>query len=174
MFIRVCTLRTPTRKVRQVFALGFSAVGGGQFLGQFGRGQQWEPHPAGIVHQHAIAILLAVAARNRLQIFHLHQVGQAVAGANPQQPQGVPIPPPPQAPVGAAWYVSVDGKQTGPFSDAELTQQISAGQINAATKVIRQGQQEWQDASGYPELASLLATYTPPPPPPPSDPTATA
>jgi hypothetical protein len=99
----------------------------------------------------------------------LGQMGQAAAGATPQQPQlaAAPIPPPPQASVGAAWYVAVDGQQTGPFTDAEVQQQISAGQINATTQVIRQGQQTWQDAGGCPELASLLATYAPPPPPPP-------
>jgi hypothetical protein len=95
------------------------------------------------------------------------QMGQAASGATPQQPQvAVPIPPPPQASVGAAWYVAVNGQQTGPFNDTQVQQQISAGQINATTQVIRQGQQTWQDAGGCPELASLLATYAPPPPPP--------
>ena len=52
----------------------------------------------------------------------LGQMGQAAAGATPQQPQlaAAPIPPPPQASVGAAWYVAVDGQQTGPFTDAEV------------------------------------------------------
>ena len=106
----------------------------------------------------------------------LGQMGQAAAGVTPQQPQvaAAPIPPPPQASVGAAWYVAVDGQQTGPFTDAEVQQQIAAGQINATTQVIRQGEQAWQDAGGCPALSSLLATYAPPPPPPPPPPPANA
>ena len=99
----------------------------------------------------------------------LGQMGQVAAGA-PQQPQiaAAPIPPPPQAPVGAAWFVATNGQQTGPFNDAQVQQQIASGQINATTQVIRQGQTQWQQASACPELASLLTTYAPPPPPPPS------
>jgi hypothetical protein len=106
----------------------------------------------------------------------LGQMGQAASGATPQQPQvaAVPIPPPPQASVGAAWFVAVNGQRTGPFNDTQVQQQISAGQINATTQVVRLGEQTWRDAGGCPELASLLATYAPPPPPPPPPPPANA
>lgn len=101
----------------------------------------------------------------------LGQVGQAVAGQAQQQPQpGAPAPPPAQAPVGAAWYVVVNGQTTGPFNDAQIQQQIAAGQVGATTQVSRAGQQTWQEAGACPELSSLLVTYAPPPPPPPAPP----
>jgi len=77
MFIRVCTLRPPARKVRKVSfgsISGPDSACGGELLGQLGGGEKWQAHAARIVHQQPVAILLAVAPGHVLEIFHLHEV----------------------------------------------------------------------------------------------------
>ena len=80
-----------------------------------------------------------------------------------QQPgmQNTP-PPPPQM---SAYFVAVNGQQTGPFTVQQLQGMIAGGQFTAASQVWKQGMPAWGPASGVPELQALFGAMPPPPPP---------
>jgi hypothetical protein len=58
--------------------------------------------------------------------------------------------------------IGSDGREYGPVSMEQLKIWITEGRVNAATKILSEGQTEWQSASALPEFADLLAN-TPPP-----------
>jgi len=66
------------------------------------------------------------------------------------------------------WYISVEGKQEGPFSADEVKAKAQAGQVDGSTYVFRQGMDNWVPLSSQAELAAALpgqpATAPPPPP----------
>lgn len=81
------------------------------------------------------------------------QVGQAMnPGATP----------PPLPGAGVAFFVAVDGKQTGPVDPQTLQSRISLGLITRQTLVWRQGMAQWSPAGETPELAPLFASLPPP------------
>jgi membrane protease subunit (stomatin/prohibitin family) len=82
------------------------------------------------------------------------------AGQGIQQSLNVP-PPPPQL----AFFVAVNGQNTGPFNLQQLQAMIMSGQFSRASFVWKQGMANWEQAGNIPELASLFG-QTPPPPPP--------
>ena len=93
-------------------------------------------------------------------------IGQVIAGLGTQMlGASSPASPPPIAPLGgaqqAAFFVHANGQQLGPFALDALKQAATAGQINAATMVWRQGLTAWVPAGQAPELISF---FTPPPP----------
>lgn len=87
-----------------------------------------------------------------------------MAGAAGPQQAGYPMapPPPPQA---AAWHVAVNGQTTGPYSDQQLAQKISSGEISRSTQVWCAGMSGWQPASQVPQLVAYFPPSPPPPPP---------
>ena len=87
------------------------------------------------------------------------------AAGQPQQ-QGYPQAPPPP-PQGTAWHVAVNGQTQGPFTDQQLAQKISSGEVTPHTTVWCAGMPGWQAASQVPGLAGYFQ-QTPPPPPPPA------
>ncbi len=72
------------------------------------------------------------------------------------------IPPPPPAPV--AFFVAVNGQQTGPFDLNTLSQMLKQGQFQRNTYVWKAGMANWAEAAQVPELASVFANVPPPPP----------
>jgi membrane protease subunit (stomatin/prohibitin family) len=71
--------------------------------------------------------------------------------------------PPPLPNQVAQYYVAIDGKQSGPYSLAQIQTSITNGEIIPETLVWTQGMAQWDKAS------SVLSTYfsqTPPPLPP--------
>ncbi len=86
----------------------------------------------------------------------------AAAAAAPATP-----PPPPAA--ARSWHLAVNGATQGPFTEAQLAQMASAGQVTGDTQVWTAGQAGWM-AAGQTELARLFAQVPPPPPPPPVPP----
>jgi membrane protease subunit (stomatin/prohibitin family) len=80
--------------------------------------------------------------------------GGGVAGA-------VPPPPPPAV----MWHVAVNGQAHGPFDPQQLAQQISSGQVTAATSVYTPALGAWLPAGQVPQLAPYFAPAPPPPPP---------
>ncbi len=85
-------------------------------------------------------------------------------GPQPQAgPAGAAPPPPPQA----LFHVTAGGATFGPFTVAQLGQQVAAGQMGAATLVWSAGMAGWAAASQVPQLAPLFAAPPAPPPPPP-------
>lgn len=74
-------------------------------------------------------------------------------------------------PVPAQFHVAVNGRASGPFTEAVLKQMVAAGTLTAASLVWRHGMAGWQAASTVPELAGLFGSApsspsTPPPVPP--------
>jgi membrane protease subunit (stomatin/prohibitin family) len=91
------------------------------------------------------------------------QVGDSMT---PEQPVPQNTPQPPQIPRIERYYIAVDGKSVGPFTQEELKSKAQSGLIKADTLVWQPGMDNWQTVSEYDELKSLLNTMTPPPIPP--------
>jgi membrane protease subunit (stomatin/prohibitin family) len=85
--------------------------------------------------------------------------GLGLGGGQPSAAQ--PAPPPP--PGAAAWHVTTDGQNHGPFNQQQLLQGIQQGQVTAQTLVWTAGMAAWTPAGQVPQLA---AHFAPPPPPP--------
>lgn len=88
-----------------------------------------------------------------------------------QQMQNAMNTPPPMP--NSAYYIAVNGQQSGPFNTVQLQQMAQSGQITHQTLVWKNGMPQWAEAGNVPELASLFAVQTPPPVPgmPPAPPT---
>ncbi|MCA9311000.1 MAG: SPFH domain-containing protein [Phycisphaerales bacterium] len=86
------------------------------------------------------------------------QMGQAMS-----QPQGGATPPP--LPRTQAWFVAVNGQQTGPFELEALRQQAGAGRLTRETLVWSEGMAGWQAAGQVAALLTLFASTPPPIPP---------
>jgi hypothetical protein len=85
-------------------------------------------------------------------------------GQNMNQNQNVNqqnVTPPPLA----QFYVAVNGQQTGPFGDQQLTQMIQSTQLTKDTLIWKNGMAAWTAAGQVPEVAKLF-TQAPPPLPP--------
>ncbi len=91
-------------------------------------------------------------------------MAQQMAGAlgQTQQPQGGPPPLPGQ---GAAYYVAVNGQQTGPHAMDALRQHVTGGTLTRDTLVWKQGMGGWIAAGQVPDLAALFDAVPPPLPP---------
>ncbi|MGD0390676.1 MAG: DUF4339 domain-containing protein, partial [Tepidisphaeraceae bacterium] len=87
-----------------------------------------------------------------------NQMGQAFAG-------GAAPPPPPLAQA-AAYYIAINGAQSGPHAATDLSAKVAAGQFTRQTLVWKQGMSGWIPAESVPELAGLFAAAPPPLPKP--------
>lgn len=59
-------------------------------------------------------------------------------------------------------YVVLDGRASGPYTDAELLQLIASGQVTKETYVWEPGMPDWKLAEDVPGVLRLVA-LTPPP-----------
>lgn len=84
------------------------------------------------------------------------QVSQAMGGA---QTAGA-VPPP--LPAAAAFFVAVNGQQSGPHDPSVLTAMVTKGELQRDTLVWKQGMVNWTPAAQVQELASLFANVPPP------------
>ena len=75
--------------------------------------------------------------------------------AAPRPAPAPPVPPPSPAPQPASrpYFVSIDGKDSGPHSLDEVRKLRKVGKLTDETLVIRQGDSEWQAASMFPEIS---------------------
>jgi len=73
---------------------------------------------------------------------------------------------PPPVPT-SAFYLAVNGQQSGPFDLNALKGQLASGQINAQSTVWMAGMANWLPASQVQALAPLFQVPPAPPPPPP-------
>lgn len=67
----------------------------------------------------------------------------------------------PQAPP-QFYYVILEEKQAGPFSEPELTRLISDGKVMKETYVWKPGMTNWEFAEKLPEILKLVALAPPP------------
>ena len=71
--------------------------------------------------------------------------------------QSMPQPTPP-----AIYYVAIDGQQTGPLNEAELTKLIMQKQVSKDTLAWMPGMAAWQPIEQIPAILKIIA-LTPPP-----------
>lgn len=89
------------------------------------------------------------------------QMAQQMAGQNPAA--GAAAPPP--IPTEVAYFVAVNGAQTGPFPLSQLTQQAAGGQFTKDSMVWKAGMAAWTAAGQVAELESVFGAVPPPLPP---------
>ncbi len=65
-------------------------------------------------------------------------------------------------PVPSIYYVVIDGQQTGPLNEAELTRLIMQKQVNKNTMAWMPGMTAWQPIEQVPAILKVIA-LTPPP-----------
>ena len=61
-----------------------------------------------------------------------------------------------------AFFVILDGKQAGPFSEEELMRLIAQGTVNKASYVWKPGMPDWAHCENVPEVLRLVALCPPP------------
>ena len=82
-----------------------------------------------------------------------------------QGPPPLPSPstPPPLPPVPSVeWYAGIAGKQAGPFTTAELTGKIVAGEVTADTLLWKEGMEGWEKAGSLEDIKGRFSTLAPP------------
>ena len=139
-------------------AMGNMNVGGGSGGGM---------NPAGMITGMMMGGAMGGQMANMMNNMgnNMQQNMQGAPGGMPQSggPAGGP-PPPPQS----AFYVSINGQQTGPFNMQQLQQMVMIGQLLPATFVWKAGMSEWAEANKLIELQQLFNSAPPVPPPPPA------
>jgi hypothetical protein len=60
------------------------------------------------------------------------------------------------------YFVVMDGKPAGPFSDADLSRLMQEARIDKGSLVWRPGMSQWQELHNVPDVLRVLA-LTPPP-----------
>lgn len=76
-----------------------------------------------------------------------------------------PVPPPDAEPI-LNYYVSQNGKTTGPFNTAQLKDLVVKGVLSLKTYVYEVGGTAWVRAGNDMKISKLFNTMAPPPPPP--------
>lgn len=87
------------------------------------------------------------------------------SGVNPTGAAGGNAAVPPPMPNAPAYFVGINGQQSGPFDLNALSSLVRSGSINAQTLIWTQGMPAWASASSVPEVAALLTPNPPSPPP---------
>jgi membrane protease subunit (stomatin/prohibitin family) len=72
---------------------------------------------------------------------------------------------PPPLPATQTFFVSLGGKQAGPFDMPALQARVNDGSVTRESLVWKQGMANWTAAGSVPELAALFAAVPPPLPP---------
>jgi hypothetical protein len=70
-----------------------------------------------------------------------------------------------RAPPERIYYIQLEGKQAGPFSETEVGRLINDKKISKETYVWHPGLREWKTAENVPEILRLAALIPPPLPP---------
>lgn len=69
---------------------------------------------------------------------------------------------PPALPADVSFFIALQGKQSGPFNIATLTQMVQQGSLQKETLVWKAGMTQWTPAAQVGELASLFSQMPPP------------
>lgn len=62
----------------------------------------------------------------------------------------------------SAFFVILEGKPAGPFSEEELTRLIAQGSVTKTTHVWKVGMAKWEVCENVPEVLRLVALCPPP------------
>ncbi|MBS0196620.1 MAG: SPFH domain-containing protein [Planctomycetes bacterium] len=90
------------------------------------------------------------------------QMAQTLGQANAAAQPGAAPPPLPNA---AAFFVAINGAQSGPFDMASLTAKAGSGELTRESLVWKQGMASWAAAGSIAELTPIFASVPPPLPP---------
>ena len=60
------------------------------------------------------------------------------------------------------YYVALDGKQAGPFSETEIVRLVNEKRLTKDTLVWHQGMPAWKRAEDLPEMLRIIALAPPP------------
>jgi membrane protease subunit (stomatin/prohibitin family) len=85
-----------------------------------------------------------------------NQMGQAI----PNQNAGQSAPPP--IPKETAYFIAVDGNQTGPFTLTQLKEKVTSKELTKATLAWKEGMSNWEKAENIAELVAILGSIPPP------------
>ena len=69
---------------------------------------------------------------------------------------------PSTAPPSHLYYVALEGRQAGPFSETEIVRLVNEKRINKDTLVWHQGMPAWKRAEDLPEMLRIIALAPPP------------
>ena len=69
---------------------------------------------------------------------------------------------PPSVPASVSYYIAVEGKQQGPFTEEQVRQKIQAGDIHRTTLVWYAGLAEWTQAGQVSNLSDIFKHLPPP------------
>ncbi len=97
----------------------------------------------------------AAIAQQMVNSMNQTMKGMYVPGSIQSMPQGTAVPQ-------AIYYVALDGRQTGPLNDAELTRLIMDRKINKDTLAWMPGMAAWKPVEQIPAILKIIA-LTPPP-----------
>jgi hypothetical protein len=61
------------------------------------------------------------------------------------------------------WFVAVNGKSLGPFTNQQILSGLASGQYNKATMVWRDGFTDWRSVGSVDGLQAGPTPHTPPP-----------
>lgn len=98
-------------------------------------------------------------AMNPQQQMYQQQPQQQMYQQPPQQQMA-----PPPMPTPAAFFVAVNGQQSGPFDMNTLSTMVSNGQLTKDTLVWKAGMPAWTAAGSVPELSAFFGAVPPPMP----------
>jgi membrane protease subunit (stomatin/prohibitin family) len=87
-------------------------------------------------------------------------VGVGLAGLMAGSAQVAPAPAGPPPLPGKAWWVALDGQQSGPHDLAELAGLMAQGRVGRETLAWKQGQQDWLPVGAIAELATLFGSQS--------------
>ncbi len=95
------------------------------------------------------------------------QLGKAFSNTGtgqdkPASPMRKQAPTPPPIPKEASYFVAVNGRHTGPFTTAQLRQQVREGTLGRDTLVWTEGMDNWERAGQIGALSSLFTGMPPP------------
>ena len=62
----------------------------------------------------------------------------------------------------STFFVAIDGKQAGPFSEPDLTKLIAEGKLSKSTLVWMPGMPKWEVAENVAEVLRIVALSPPP------------
>jgi len=81
---------------------------------------------------------------------------------NQMQQQQQAAPPPPPIPQAIQYFIAVDGKQTGPFNEQQLSQMAQSGALTRESLIWKNGMAAWTAAGQVPEVANVFGAVPPP------------
>lgn len=94
----------------------------------------------------------AAIAQQMVKSMNQNMQNMYVPGSIQSMPQPAP----------SIYYVAINGQQTGPLNEAELTQLIIQKQVNKDTLAWMPGMAAWQPIEKVPAILKVIA-LTPPP-----------